>query len=257
MTQLVQPTPTGAPPEHRIGLAGFAASARPEGETAGRTLSLAELTHGAIAPSTKDLLNLRDGLKRLLVADVGPATVASLLGVRPVEARLWLQGLGLAGRVPVPALLRHLPPDEDAPRPDGQPEMLTRARTSDRGLGARTPARMARRACAAKAPRAPARRHRAAAAPVRTRRPERPTRGGPAPLSQGRTGRPRSCRAAGLGDQALPVQELGEALVAPWSSAAGLWEKRGRVSQPGAAVELVVELGIGRHEQLPRLRPDG
>lgn len=66
----------------------------------------------SFAPGRQALTTLRDGLRRLLALEVGPATVASLLGVRPGEARAWLAGLGLGTPVPVGRLLAHLPPVE-------------------------------------------------------------------------------------------------------------------------------------------------
>lgn len=66
----------------------------------------------SLAPGKSALVALRDGLRRLLAPEVGPATVATLLGVRPGEARAWLASLGLATPVPVSHLMAHLPPLE-------------------------------------------------------------------------------------------------------------------------------------------------
>lgn len=66
----------------------------------------------SFAPGLQALTALRDGLRRLLALEVGPATVAALLGIRPGEARAWLAGLGLGTPVLVSRLLAHLPPVE-------------------------------------------------------------------------------------------------------------------------------------------------
>jgi hypothetical protein len=66
----------------------------------------------SFAPGRQALVTLRDGLRRLLALEVGPATVAALLGTRPGEARAWLAGLGLGTPVLVTRLLAHLPPLE-------------------------------------------------------------------------------------------------------------------------------------------------
>jgi hypothetical protein len=78
----------------------------------------------SFAPGQAALTALRDGLLRLLALEVGPATVATLLGVRPGEARAWLASLGLGTPVPVSHLMAHLPPLETEPstlRPAEEP----------------------------------------------------------------------------------------------------------------------------------------
>jgi hypothetical protein len=70
----------------------------------------------SFVPGKRALITLRDGLRRLLALEVGPATVAALLGIRPGEARAWLVGLGLGTPVLVSRLLAHLPPVEEEER---------------------------------------------------------------------------------------------------------------------------------------------
>ncbi len=83
----------------------------------------------SFAPGRAALTALRDGLLRLLALEVGPATVATLLGVRPGEARAWLASLGLGTPVPVSHLMAHLPPLEtDAAFPEPSDSRSTPAR---------------------------------------------------------------------------------------------------------------------------------
>jgi hypothetical protein len=85
----------------------------------------------SLAPGKPALTALRDGLLRLLALEVGPATVATLLGVRPGEARAWLASLGFGTPVPVSHLMAHLPPletDAAAPEPSEKPSASVRPR---------------------------------------------------------------------------------------------------------------------------------